>query len=245
MHSNLLGLFIHIRCIIPISLFNLIIYLLSIIPIYLLAFIIPIFHIVNYSFFLFSLLSFQIQYLSSILYLFSISFYYLSLIYPYLSYQRSSIYLVSIKYLSIQSLVIYLYFLSIYLELLNQTRLAYWQDRIYRSLRQPWPEVTTSWSHKLAKGILSFNFLSMFYSIFKIDISSNLRSDYGFTYGLQSFVIRSFVFCKLQAKLLQPIIAINHFKMIGINLIGILNHVKRVEFFLSLNVYFKTFTQLT
>ena len=46
-----------------------------------------------------------------------------------------------------------------------------------------------------------------------------------------------------KASLLQPIIAIDHFKFIGINLIEILNHVKKEMN--SFNVYFKTFTQLT
>jgi hypothetical protein len=39
------------------------------------------------------------------------------------------------------------------------------------------------------------------------------------------------------------ITAINHFKLIGINLIGII--LKRVEFLLSSDIYCKTFIQLT
>ena len=59
---------------------------------------------------------------------------------------------------------------------------------------------------------------------------------------MESFAISSKLYFKIlalfKASLLYPIITINHLKFIAINLIGILNHVKKNWFFLSSNVYF-------
>ena len=45
-------------------------------------------------------------------------------------------------------------------------------------------------------------------------------------------------FRKSLGRFVVAIFAIDHFKLIGNNFIGTLNHVKKIEFFLSSNVYF-------